>query len=339
MRAAVLEEYSAPLRLADVPDPEPGEGEALVRVRTTGICGSDLKLASGALARAASRATTGLPRIPGHEVAGELVEPVDGLETGQPVACYIYETCGRCPSCVEGRRNLCHARVRLGFERDGGLAELVAVPSRNLLPFDGGDFAGAAVTMDAIAVPWKALRGRAGIRAGQSVTIAGAGGLGLHAVQVARRFGCVVAAIDPVESHRARAHELGAELTVGPDEAELIREWSGGGTDVALDASGSPNGFRAAVGATRPGGTVVCCGYFPGVDYSVDSARLVLDEIELKGSVGMDIESARDALRAVELGEVKPVIDGLVPLEEVNSAFARLAAGEAMGRVVVEVRA
>src|SRR3954468_18475622 len=101
MRAAVLTNFARPLSIADVATPEPRDDEVLIRVRATGLCGTDLKLQRGAF-----KDTTRLPLVPGHEVAGELLEDGDGLEAGQRVACYVYETCGTCRWCEAGRQTL-----------------------------------------------------------------------------------------------------------------------------------------------------------------------------------------------------------------------------------------
>jgi alcohol dehydrogenase, propanol-preferring len=333
MRAAVLESFGTPLVVRDdVPEPVAGEGEALVRVRATGLCGTDLKLSSGALGR-----PDVLPIVPGHEVAGELVEAVDGLAAGQRVACYIYDSCGECAWCRRGRPTVCPNRVRTGLERDGGLAEYVAVPRKTLLPFsDSLAFEAAAVSMDAVASPWSALRGHARVQEGETVVVVGAGGLGLNGVQIARAAGAAVAVVDPVEGRRETALSLGAELAVGPGGADEVREWAGEGVDVAFEVSGHRSGFDVAVACLTRGGRLVACGYQPGVEYGLDSARLVLEEITVMGSVCASYELARDALAAVEAGELAPTILGRLALEDVNTALARLAAGDVLGRLVIE---
>jgi propanol-preferring alcohol dehydrogenase len=330
MRAAVLREFGKPLEVSDVPVPEPAEDEALVRVMATGICGSDLKITSG------SFASTPLPIIPGHEVAGELVQDIDGLAKGQRVAVYLYDPCGQCRWCRGGQSTLCPKSRRIGFERDGGLAEFIKVRRRNLLPFgDGLAFAEAAVCMDSVMSPWHALIGRAELQPGESVVVVGAGGLGLGGIQIARSLGARVAAIDPVDAHRQLALQVGAELTVEPAEVQRVHDWAGGGADVVFEASGAQAGFKTATLAVRPGGRLVCCGYKPGIEYGLDSARLVLEEITVLGSRAGTLDDAREALRAVEAGKVKPHIMEQLDLSEVNRALDLLRSGEVLGRVVV----
>ncbi len=330
MRAAVLHRFDAPLEVREVPEPTPGPDEALVRVRAVGICGTDLKIASGAFS------TTPLPIILGHEVAGELASPAAGMGRGQRVACYVYDPCGRCRWCRAGQDTLCPASRRIGFDRDGGLAEYVAVPARNLLPFgEHLPFELAGIAMDAVTAPWRALVRRATVQAGETVVVGGAGGLGLSGIQIARALGARVAAIDPVASHRDLAIAVGAELAVAPEEAERVRAWAGDGADVGFEASGSRQGFLAVLAALRQGGRLVCCGYRPGLEYGLDSAQLVLGEITLLGSRNGSREDARAALRAVEEGKVRPQVMERLPLTEANRALELLRAGDVQGRVVV----
>lgn len=331
MRAAVLDRFNEPLRVRDVPDPRPAAGEVVVRVRATGLCGTDLKVNSGALP------SVELPLIPGHEVAGEVADDAGELARGQPVACYMYEWCGSCRLCRLGLNSLCRDLVRLGVERDGGLAEYVAVSARNLLPL-GPDltFEQAATCMDAVLTPWRGLKRRAAVREGELVAVVGAGGLGLNAVQIATMSGARAAVVDPAESHRAAALEVGAELALAPQDAAQLLEWSAGGVDVAVDSSGAPAGFRTAVDAVRPGGRVVCLGYQVGADYAFDSMRVPLDEITILGARVGTAGDARDVLDAVQAGHIRPTVTQRLGLEEVNTALERLEAGAVIGRIVID---
>ncbi len=332
MRAAVLHSFGAPLQVGEVPDPRPVGDEVLVRVRAAGICGTDLKIVSGMFSEITP------PLIPGHEIAGVVVSAAGGLEAGQRVACYFYDPCGECRFCRAGDHSLCPSSRQLGFHRDGGLAEFVSVQRRNLVPFGHGlSFELAAVSMDAVVSPWHALHRRAGLQADEAVAVAGAGGLGLSGIAIARAAGARVAAIDPLPAHRDAALAMGAELAVASGEWALIREWAGGGTDVALEASGRRAGFDDAAASLRPGGRIVCCGYSPGVEYGLDSRRLAGEEITVLGSRAGTREDAHAALAAVERGEIRPLIAERLPLERVNDALDGLAAGGAVGRFVIDL--
>ena len=330
MRAAVLRAFGEPLQIASVPEPQPAPDDVLIRVRAVGLCGTDLKITSGAFD------DTPLPLIPGHEVAGQVVGDTGDLKAGQRVACYLYDPCGECAWCRGGRATLCPHSRRIGFERDGGLAELISVRRVNVLPFDGDlPFEQAAVAMDAVLSPWRALTVRAAIQSGERVVVVGAGGLGLNGVQIARRAGARAAAVDPVQSHREAALELGAEIAVSPENIAEIASWSEGGADVGFESSGTRAGFETALAALRPGARLVCCGYKPGLGYEVDSAELVLGELTILGSRAGTREDARAALQAVADGSIRPRIMDTLPLDDVNHALDALRAGNTLGRLVI----
>lgn len=334
MRAAVIREYGRDPEIETVPVPVPMDGEALVRVEAAGLCATDLKVISGALS-----AHMDLPRIPGHEVAGLVVDCEASPElVGRRVALYLYESCGECRFCLKGRETLCARVRRPGIERDGGLAEYVCVDHRTLLVLRDGTSAGAAaVAMDAVLTPWGALVGKGRVTAGDEVAVVGCGGLGSNAVQIAIGLGARAAVVDPSESHRAMGLELGAELAVDPADVDQIVEWSrdGIGVDVALETSGHRGGFNAAVNSVGPAGRIVCNGYQPGLEYGLDSSRLVLGEIEVLGSRVASLSQARDALDAVEDGRVRPRIMSSRPLEDLKEALGLLRAGKVEGRLVL----
>lgn len=332
MRAAILHTFGAPLEIDEVPDPRSADDEVIVRVRAVGVCGTDLKIINGVFPDLA------VPLIPGHEIAGEIAEGGSDLAEGQRVACYIYDPCGECRFCGDGDDSLCPNSRQLGFDRKGGLAELVSVRRRNVLPFgDELPFDLAAVSMDAVLTPWHALHRRAGLRAGETVVVSGAGGLGLNGIAIASSSGARVAAFDPLPEHREVALSLGAELAVDPADVAAVREWAEDGADLALETSGVRGGFTAALASLRRGGRVVCCGYRPGLEYGFDSGRLVREEITVLGSRAGTRDDARAALDAVERGEIRPLIAGHLPLEHVNEALDRLATGKALGRLIIDL--
>src|SRR2546427_5084753 len=334
MRAAVLRRFSEPLDVTEVPDPRAGPDEVLVKVVATGLCGTDTKIAGGAFPDAP------LPLIPGHEVAGVLTEDDGDLRRGQRVACFMYKSCGVCRWCRSGEEILCPDPPRLGFNRDGGLAEYVRMPRECVLPFaDNVSFQHAAICMDAVMTPFRALTVRARVQPGESVVVVGVGGLGLNGVQVARAVGARVAAIDPSPAHRDEAMRLGAELAVAPEQLDQVLEWSPGGADVVFEASGFREGLDSAASCVTPGGRLVCCGWRPDVEYGLQSRQLVLKEVTVLGSRAGNRSDARAALRALERGDIAPIAMESVSLEDINEALARLKNGDVTGRFVVEIGA
>lgn len=332
MRAAVLTNFSQPLEITDVPDPAIGEHDVLVKVKAVGICGTDTKITAGAFA------DTPLPMITGHEVAGFIAEDTGEYKKGQRVACFIYEPCGVCRWCRAGQETLCPDPPRIGFNRDGGLADYIRMPRSCVLPFaDTVPFEEAAVCMDAVLSPWRALMVRAKVQPGESVVVVGTGGLGLNGVQIARHAGARVAAIDPIPTHREEALRLGAELAVAPDEIKRIHDWTDGGADVVYEASGSRAGLDSAAACITFGGRLICNGWRPEVEYGMQSRFLVLREINLIGSRAGTRDDARGALRAIEQGAVKPITMELIGLDEINQAMTRLKKGDVLGRFVVQL--
>lgn len=332
MKAAVLTHFSQPLAITDVPQPTIGPDEVLVKVVATGICGTDTKITAGAFA------DTPLPMIPGHEVAGYVAEDAGSLRKGQRVACFIYDPCGVCRWCRAGQETLCPNPPRIGFNRDGGLADYIRMPRSCVLPFaDSVPFEEAAVCMDAVMTPWRALMVRAQVQPGETVVVVGAGGLGLNGVQIARHAGARVAAIDPIAAHREEAQRLGAELVAAPEDLKRVQEWTDGGADVAFEASGFRAGLDSAAACVTHGGRLVCCGWRPDVEYGLQSRQLVLREVSLIGSRAGNREDARAALRAIEQGVIKPITMERIQLDEINQALERLKKGEVVGRFVVQL--
>ena len=194
MKALVLEESGGPLIMKDVPVPKPGAGEALVRVRA---CGVGLTLAWNRLGRGFGRGDSPpkMPRIIGHEIAGDVVEVgpnVNSFKPGDRVNVYFYLTCGDCRWCNVGREDLCDNHYGyVGQQIDGGLGEYVSLSVRNLCHIPPEmSYVDAAVTADAVATPVHVLQERAHVRASETVVVLGAGGgVGIHMVQMAKLLG------------------------------------------------------------------------------------------------------------------------------------------------------
>lgn len=334
MIAAVLRNFGEDLQVEDIETPVPADDEVLVRVRAVGICGTDVKISQGLIPGVRT------PLVLGHEVSGELVTPAAGLPAGQRVAAYIFRPCRRCLWCLRGNENLCANSGRIGFERPGGLAEFMSLRPQDLIPFSSDlDFGPAAVAMDAVLSPWRALHVRGELAAGDRVLVVGAGGLGLHAIQIVVAAGAQAAVVEPDERRRQVALSNGATVAVDVDDIAEVRKWAGSGIDIALEASGSPEGFAACVSAVRRGGVIVCCGYRPGGDLALSSMKLAMEEIRVVGSRGGSRTDATAALRAVENGRIVPIIAGHGGLADAGRFIRELErdGGNVTGRMVVDV--
>lgn len=336
MKAAVLREFGAGLEVTEVPDPTPGPGEVVVRTRAAGVCRTDLKVIDGVIP------TVTAPLVPGHELAGEVValgRDVTSTRAGARVLVGLDLSCGTCAYCRRGELDHCNRLKRLGMEVDGALAEYVTVPAANLVALpDGLAFPAAATIADAIASPYHALVGRAGLRPGQTVAVYGLGGLGLAAVQIARLAGAEAIGIARTPARRELAEGLGASWTLDPDAGPLderIRERTGGlGVDVFLDLVGIEGSTDVAVRSCRKGGRVVVLGYAV-TEAVAPMLRLVYDEVSVGGSRGSTRADLLEVVGLVAAGRIEPVVAEEVALDEVGGVLDRLREGSTIGRSVV----
>ncbi|MEU7817028.1 zinc-binding dehydrogenase [Pseudonocardia sp. NPDC049154] len=328
MRAARFHGAGRPLAPETVPRPEPGPGEVLVQVRAAGVCGSDVHFAI-------EGSPVGfLPITLGHEVAGTVAglgPGVDGWAVGARVVVNAVLTDGTCPQCLAGRGSICASRSLVGVHHDGGLAEFVAAPARALLPLpDDVPFDVGAIVTDAVATPFHALTDVARVRAGEAVAIVGAGGLGLHAVQIARLQGASpLIAVDPRPSQRTRAAEAGADLVLepGPDSVEAVLAATGGaGVDVAAEFVGRQESIASAAELLRPGGRVVVCGIGPESIVLPPPTVFVRRELQVLGSYAFTTASIRSVLGLVTAGrlDLSRSITHRFPLEEADKALQTL---------------
>ena len=329
MRAARFDAATRQLAVQDVPVPDPGPGEVLVRVEACGICLSDVHLLDGTL-------PASLPVItPGHEAAGTIErvgEQVPGWRPGQRVVMAGGRACGRCPMCVRGRVEECVAFEIMGFAFDGAWAQYVVVPYAGLAAVpDGVPIEQAAVLADAVATPYAALTERAGLRAGESVGLWGIGGLGVHAVQVARLIGAApILALDPLPSARERALALGADAALDPradDVLEQVRRLTGGAMlDVAVDLVGANVVLAQAASCLGRFGRCVMVGLSldpielgPGVFFGVQGQSLL-------GHLGYSRRHLDELVDLVDRGrlDVSGSVSDVLPLEDVARGVERL---------------
>ncbi len=267
MRAMVLEKFGAPLKLKDVPMPRIGPNDALVRVR---VCGAGLTVV---IMIATPGRIKSYPRIPGHEIAGEVVEvgsEVRTIKVGSRVTNHFYLTCGNCRYCRSGRETLCeNFRGNVGNGCDGGYAEYVALPERNLVPIpDGVTDLEASVASDAIATPYHACHAEAQISPGDDVLIIGAGGgVGIHMVQMARLCGGRVLAAEIGEEKLELAKTMGADEVIDTRRGDLVKQvkalTGGRGVDAAIDIVATSQTLQACLGSLAPGGRMVIIGSKP----------------------------------------------------------------------------
>lgn len=344
MRAALLREFGK-LEVEEVPLPEPGPGEVLVRVKACGICGTDLKIVGGAY-----RGTwpPELPFIIGHEWSGEVAAlgpgtGRSGLAVGDRVVAENHTGCGACPMCRAGRYNLCE-RVRepgfklYGHTAPGALAQYAVRPAVALhkVPASVSDVAAALVNQGALTV--HAAR-RARLGPGASVAVFGPGLLGLLMLQVARAAGATTVIMVGRGQRLSTARELGCTDVVDYEQGDpvaAVRSATGGrGADCVFDCSGNPAVIGQLLRAARRGGVVALLGLAGGATAELPVDLVTLDELDVLGiRSSPNAYPAMIALLASGAVRTEPLTTHLYPLSDVGAAFDALARREAIRPII-----
>jgi Zn-dependent alcohol dehydrogenase len=352
MRAAVLHESGAPLAIEDVRLDPPGEGEVLVRVAASGVCHSDVATARGDIPNP-------LPVVLGHEGAGVVEQVGAGVRAVRPgdhVMLSWAPECGRCRLCRAGRPNLCDTyapRVLDGGLLDGTtrlrgtdggaihhysflstFAEQTVVPESSCIPMDPEmPFAPAALIGCAVMTGFGAAVRSGRVRPGDTVAVIGTGGVGVNAVQGARIAGAArIIAVDAEPAKEAAARRYGATDfldATAVDVPEAIRDLTGGGADVVIEASGNRAAMNSAYAAARRAGTVVFVGVAPAdAVVELPAARLPREEKTVTGSFYGGAVPASDFPLLVDLYRqgrllLDEQVDQVLPLSSINDAFRR----------------
>lgn len=337
------------VRVEHRPIPVAGEGQALVKVLRSGICGTDsteYKSGPFMFPIAKPHPTSGHhgPLVIGHEFVGEIVDlpggERDGLAVGTVVASGAGVACGQCDRCRQGRTNLCERYVTHGLNIDGGLAEYVAVATSTLVPVPADcalDHAGVA---QPLAVGLHAAR-RSRVADGDRVVLFGAGAIGTFILAgLASLADAEVTVVDFAGERLDRALRLGAARVVPVDEAmdaALAEAVGPTGADVVIEASGAPGQLGRAQRLVRPGGVILAVG-LPSAAQELDVHRLVLSEVTIETTLahvcGEDLAPALEILARTDLGD--ELVEGVFGLEEVAHQLERLGAGEIRGKVLFD---
>ncbi|WP_030838224.1 zinc-dependent alcohol dehydrogenase family protein [Streptomyces sp. NRRL S-475] len=344
MRAVVFERYGEAAEVRDVPDPEPAERGVVVRVEATGLCRSDWHGWQG------HDPDITLPHVPGHELAG-VVEAVGarvaGWRPGDRVTVPFICACGTCPSCAAGDHQVCERQTQPGFTHWGSFAQYVALDHAdvNLVALPGElSFATAASLGCRFATAYRAVVQQGRVAAGEWVAVHGCGGVGLSAVMIAAAAGARVVAVDVSPGALELARTFGAALCVDasdvPDAAAAVRELTGGGAHLSLDALGSPGTCAASVNGLRRRGRHVQVGLLPSPAGTtpVPMARAIALELELLGSHGMAAHSYPPMLELVRSGVLRPdlLVTSTIALDEVPAALAAMGTAPGAGATVIE---
>jgi alcohol dehydrogenase, propanol-preferring len=327
--------------VVDVPRPEPGPGEVLLRVLAAGVCRTDL-----ALLRSGGTGLE-LPVTLGHEVVGEVMELGEGVGTPAPgtvVAVYELLGCGRCSACTRGKDNVCRDLVpgAIGVTRDGGMADHVVAPARNLVALGNVDPVQAAPLTDAGMTALHAVeRGRPLLEPGATAVVIGIGGLGHLAVQFVRatsRVRLLAVDVDRVRLDFAAANGADDGVLTGPDAAEDILTANGGRkVDVVFDFVGSQESLDLAAQVTGRGGAIVVTGGGGGrlsITAQMGAGGAPDREIAIVHTFGGTRDDLMQALALAEVGRVQTHVEAY-DLEAAGRVLADLDAGNVLGRAVL----
>ncbi|GGV80850.1 zinc-dependent alcohol dehydrogenase family protein [Streptomyces thermoviolaceus] len=321
MRAVVVTAPGSAV-LTDLPDPQAGPGEVVVRVTSCGLCGTDMHILAGELPSAR------YPGVPGHELAGEIVavgEGVTGLEAGTRVAVDPNMPCGTCDYCRIGRGNLCDDYSAIGVTQDGGFAELVAVPARCCYVLPDSLSPAAAALVEPLSCAVHGLN-RLPRRPGSHYLIYGAGTMGLMMAAVVRQAGAAsVSMVDPNEDRLAFAASFGADA-VAPRAEELGRPR---GFEVVIDATGVIAAIEDGLGRVRKGGTFLQFGVTDAAATATFSPfRVYNREIDIIGSMAVH-NSFQPAIDLLSSGlDLDPLVSDVFPLDAFDDAVAAFRAGK-----------
>ncbi len=321
MRAAKLIEKQK-IVVSEVPKPKPDDGEVLVKIRAAGVCGTDLHIYAG------HRPDILLPRVMGHELAGEIAglgARVRGLEIGDHVSIDPVLACGRCYACRRSRRNLCTSIKCLGCQTDGGFQEFVVAKATDVHKIKPDISFEHAAMCEPFAIAAQVLE-RGEVKAGDRVAIFGAGTIGLCILQVFKLTGAEVLITDIIDRRLEKARELGADMAVNPsgeDLSEAARRFAGEeGVDVVVEAVGDPALAEAALSIVTRGGRIVVLG-MDKRPTQLSEFNFVRTELDIRGSV-LNNNKFPQVVEWLEKGQIKPaaMITASYPIERIGEAFA-----------------
>jgi NADPH:quinone reductase-like Zn-dependent oxidoreductase len=345
MRAAVIPRPGSPevIEVREVPVPEPGPGEVLVRVRACALNRMDIWARSGPPGPIFPWPEPVYPLITGNSMAGEVAAlgpGAAGFAPGDRVLVYSALSCGRCEYCRRGEQTMCYDYRIWGEHTQGGFAEFAAVPADNLEPLpENVDFVkGAAVP--SFVTAWRAVVTAGEVRPGDDVLVlAAGGGVGVAAVQVALRAGARVFAGASTAEKRRRALELGAaaafDYTAGPFSEWVMAQTRGRGVDIVVDSLGAT--WPESIRSLARGGRLVVCGATAGNRPVFDIRELYQRHRSIRGAPMGNRQEFRRVLKMVAEGLLEPIIDSVFPLEQIAAAHRRAESRESFGKVVVEI--
>jgi NADPH:quinone reductase-like Zn-dependent oxidoreductase len=345
MRAAHITEFGGvdKVKIADLPKPTPGPGQALLKVKTAALNHLDIWVIKGR-----PGVTLKGPHIIGSDGAG-VVEALGpgcenlGFQVGSEVVTNPGVSCMVCEWCLRGFHSECPSFKITGFQLEGVYAEYALVPAVNLFPKPPHmSWEEAAALPLAHITAWRMLFERVKIQSGETILIHGiGGGVAVAALQICSNIGCRVIVTSSSDEKLAAAKKMGASTGINykttPDVAAAVKAVTGGrGVDVVLDTAGAAT-LPISMGSVRRGGRIVTCGITTGPEAPINIQQLYWNHISFMGSTMGSMEDMRRMLKAVENAGIKPLIDKVYPLAETSAALKRMNDGAQMGKIVLTV--
>lgn len=337
MKAAIFYKPRERLQVEIVPTPKPAPGEVLLKVAACGVCRTDLNHIDRGDPTVKSP-----PLILGHEVSGTVAELGPGVtnyKKGDHVLAPATLSCGTCYYCRSGRENLCENMQMFGNHRDGGYAEFMTAPAKDLFLLPSGiPLIESCLIAHTTTTPFHAVHQRANVHPGDSVAVYGCGGIGLNAVQVAAAVGATVIAVDILPAKLDLARSLGASFVVNAQAEnvpERIRELTHGGADIALECIGNPQTQQDACASLRAGGRLVMVGHSAKA-MALSGDRVMSGEMEIVGSADCLPTDYPRVIDWVRRGKIKTtgLVSAQFPLEDINRAFDMLRRGEGVRTLI-----
>ncbi|MBN2358716.1 MAG: zinc-binding dehydrogenase [Deltaproteobacteria bacterium] len=342
MRAMAYTGHGGPevIEPIELPEPEVGPHDVSVAVKAAALNHLDLWVRRGW-----PGLELALPHVPGSDIAG-VVERVGaavaGWRPGDAVIVAPGAGCGACALCLDGDESLCPRYRIYGEQVPGGMRQRFAVPAGHLLPAPSGlSFAEAAALPLALVTAWRMVVVRGRLRPAETVLVQAAGsGVSTAAIQIGRSLGARVIAAGSTAAKREHALRLGAQAAVDssqPAWRQQVKQLTGGrGVDLAVDHVGGER-FEHSLACLRPGGRLVTCGATAGARVALELRHVFFKQLSIVGStMGSRADLAR-ALALVEAGQIKPVVDSLLPFAELRAGHRRLEERAAIGKVVLDV--
>ena len=349
MRAALFRRHGGPevMEVGDLPDPVPGPGEVLVRVRAAALNHIDLWLRAGLPALPLS-----LPHVLGGDICGVVaalgpgVTALAGRGVGDRVVLNPGLSCGRCAACLEGRDPFCPEYRLLGEQSQniGGQAEFVVVPAANLVPAPadtGVDDAGLASIPVVFITAWQMLVERARIQQGETVLVIAAGsGVGVAAIQIAKLWGARVIATASTDEKLTAARALGADDGINHATADIVAEvkrlTGRRGADIVVDHVGTPT-FAKSVVACAKGGRIVVCGATGGHEPTLNLRHVFWRQLSILGSTLASKSRLFEIMALMAAGRLKPVVHTVLPLEDIAEGHRLIESRSTFGKIVLRL--